>query len=151
MSDYIAKHKISKRATQALQDGGILRKTSGTRHAKWYWASPVIPNIKMADELYGRCIKLNNDYQIKHRAEMAIENKPQFTEVLEEAMVEKVKEDTRALEAITWGLRPEERKQNVQYHHVASTPSKPVKEQVAPVVEREKLFSVLWGVIKVKW
>jgi hypothetical protein len=175
MSDYIAKHKISKRATQALQDGGILRKTSCTRHAKWYWASPVIPNIKMADELYGRCIKLNNDYQIKHRAEMAIEGKTQFTEALKEAMIDKLKEDRVVLESAIWSGSKEGvvekhsqmidmdkvgRNVTVQYREpqlikvpsLGRTPTqRPVKEQVAPVVEREKLFSVLWGVIKIKW
>jgi hypothetical protein len=165
MSDYIAKHKISKRATQALQEGGVLTKSGGTRHANWHWSSPVIPNIKMADELYSRCVKINNEYQVSHRAVKA--NKLLGKEItalkndlMKEAMVGKVKVVEEIVDEIENNIVIEETVSHdykfrpVQYH-VHTPTQKPIKqkakEKVTPVVEREKLFSVLWGVIKIKW
>jgi hypothetical protein len=165
MSEYIAKHKISKRATQALQEGGILTKSGGTKNANWYWSSPVIPNIKMADELYSRCVKINNEYQVTHRAVKA--NKLLGKEItalkndlMKEAMVGKVKVVEEIVDEIENNIVIEETVSHdhkfrpVQYH-VQTPTQKPIKqkakEKVAPVVEREKLFSVLWGVIKIKW
>jgi hypothetical protein len=162
MSEYIAKHKISKRATQALQEGGILTKSGGTKHANWYWSSPVIPNIKMADELYSKCVKINNEYQVSHRAIKADKPivKKQFVDTLKDAMIEKQKVDVERVDKMENNIVIEETVSHdhkfrpVQYH-VHTPTQKPIKqkakEKVTPVVEREKLFSVLWGVIKIKW
>lgn len=168
MSEYIAKHKISKRATQALQEGGILTKSGGTKHANWYWSSPVIPNIKMADELYSRCVKINNEYQVTHRAVKA--NKLLGKEItalkndlMKEEIIAHIETDKEYIErvaeienniVIEETVSHDNKFRPVQYH-VHTPTQKPIKqkakEKVAPAVEREKLFSVLWGVIKVKW
>jgi hypothetical protein len=156
MSEYIAKHKISKRATQALQEGGILTKSGGTKHANWYWSSPVIPNIKMADELYSRCVKINNGYQVTHRAVKA-------KKLIAEEIIAHIEKDKEYIErvdeienniVIEGTVSHDHKFRPVQYH-VHTPTQKPIKqkakEKVTPVVEREKLFSVLWGVIKIKW
>jgi len=177
VSGIIAKHQVSKRCTQALQDGGILRKEGDKRSSKWYWSSPVIPNIKMADELFTRQQKIQNDYNdaIRHAQKLEkqqdeklvntmtmTEKQPRVstpTTILDVRDVDTSKHEVKKTidEAVRElaGGRP-----TVQYQEPKLDKSprpynnervnRRVKEvEVKP--EREKLFSVLWGVIKVKW
>jgi hypothetical protein len=161
MSDYIAKHNISKRTTQALQEGGILTKSGGTKHANWYWSSPVIPNIKMADELITRCTKINFEYQKSHRARKAA--KPIVEEIVahietDKEYAERVAEIENKIvieESVShdYKFRPVQYHEPTKYAFAAHPEPKTNRRVKKPKVkfEREKLFSVLWGIIKIKW
>lgn len=180
VSTIIARHRVSKRCTQALQDGGILRKEGDKRISKWFWVSPVLPNIKMADELVTRQQKIQIDYNVKNRAKkketMRHTNQvkldaqeaqqPKYvktpTKILDVRNVEQEEVKHKSINDVVYELASANvgAIHQVQYQEIVQ-PSSPrtattekvnrrVKEvEVKP--EREKLFSVLWGVIKVKW
>ena len=180
VSTIIARHKVSKRCTQALQDGGILRKEGDKRNAKWFWVSPVLPNIKMADELVTRQQKIQIDYNAKNRAKKKETrrhtNKVKLdaqeaqqpkhvktpTKILDVRNVEAEEVKHKSINDVVYELASANvgAIHQVQYQEIvqpsfsrrATTEkvNRRVKEvEVKP--EREKLFSVLWGVIKVKW
>jgi hypothetical protein len=180
VSTIIARHRVSKRCTQALQDGGILRKEGDKRISKWFWVSPVLPNIKMADELVTRQQKIQIDYNVKNRAkkkEIRRHTNKVKLDAQEAQQPKHVKTPTKVLDVRN--VEAEEVKQKsindvvyelasanvgavhqVQYQEIVqpSFPRRATTEKVNRRVkevevkpEREKLFSVLWGVIKVKW
>lgn len=167
VSGIIAKHKVSKRCTQALQDGGILRKEGDKRNSRWFWVSPVLPNIKMADELIIRQNKIQIDYSLKNKAKQQKHAKTP-TRVLDVRNVGAEERQPKSISDVVYELagakvgavhqvqyqEPTKRVIDVQpaLGRTATTEkvNRRVKEaEVKP--EREKLFSVLWGVIKVKW
>ena len=168
VSGLIAKHKVSKRCTQALQDGGILRKEGDKRNSRWFWVSPVLPNIKMADELITRQNKIQIDYNAKRPIKKSNDKRQPHistpTRVLDVRDVDTEKE-RKSISDVVYELAGNKvgAVHQVQYQEpkiivqsalprtaTAEKVNRRVKEaEVKP--EREKLFSVLWGVIKVKW
>lgn len=171
VSGLIAKHKVSKRCTQALQDGGILRKEGDKRNSKWFWVSPVLPNIKMADELITRQNKIQIDYNAKRPIKKSNDKRQPHistpTRVLDVRDVDTEKE-RKSISDVVYELagnnigavhqvqyqEPTKRVINVQPALTRTTTTEKVNRRVKEVEvkpEREKLFSVLWGVIKVKW
>lgn len=164
VSGLIAKHKVSKRCTQALQDGGILRKEGDKRNSRWFWVSPVLPNIKMADELITRQNKIQVDYNAKRPIKKSNDKRqphiPTPTRVLDVRDVDTEKE-RKSINDVVYelaGSKPvvqyQEPKIIVQPPLPRTATTEKVNRRVKEVEakpEREKLFSVLWGVIKVKW
>lgn len=166
VSGLIAKHKVSKRCTQALQDGGILRKEGDKRNSRWFWISPVLPNIKMADELIVRQNKIQIDYALKSKSKKDKHAKTP-TRVLDVRDVDMEKE-RKSISDVVYELagnnvgavhqvqyqEPTKRVIDVQPALTRTATTEKVNRRVKEVEvkpEREKLFSVLWGVIKVKW
>jgi hypothetical protein len=74
-SNIAKKHHVHQSACVILQEGGILKKEGSGRIYEYTWISPIIPNVKMAQQLMDRCNQKQRDYFKDYSKKQKNENK----------------------------------------------------------------------------
>ena len=99
------KHEISARASLVLQEGKIItNKGTKGRGAHWEWASPINPNMAMAQETYNRILtKWKDENQIARQEPVKVEAQVKRTRK-PRVKKEVIETRTETKISILWGL-----------------------------------------------
>tara|TARA_R110000803_G_scaffold21789_2_gene54547 strand:+ start:608 stop:1033 length:426 start_codon:yes stop_codon:yes gene_type:complete len=106
LSEFIKKHKISKSVIRPLVDGKII-KTNGikSKGCRYYWVSPIEPNIAMAKELIIKINIVNRNYKESNQKEIQFTKRGGKREGAgRKPLKEEIKKLYKKKISIAWGL-----------------------------------------------